>query len=151
MRGIVHLLTRSGPPIDNPSHPLGFPHRQNVLSVRVDGSSAVETVDLQLMQDKVGHMLYITVSKFVPLPGDKLAYKGKGKEGPYTLEMPPYCIRDIAKARKGIVSYMERAKATYIRNFLDRTNPFLPKTFLAASKCHASLSPSDLEVMILTV
>ncbi|KAF2761733.1 hypothetical protein EJ05DRAFT_183377 [Pseudovirgaria hyperparasitica] len=118
---------RLGPPTDNSSHPLNFfRHRSNVFNVTND--PLAETLNIELTQD-VGCSLHLKVSRFAADPNDKLAYEGNTRGVPYRLEMPPYCIGDIAAAERSIVQYMIQAKGSYFLQFLDKSNSLLRMTF----------------------
>ncbi|KAJ4367027.1 hypothetical protein N0V83_007557 [Neocucurbitaria cava] len=135
-------LFRMGPPVDNPFHPLNFfSHRQNILCDVAKGDDTSNTLELELMQDDVGQMLTLTVSRFAPLPGDKVAYEGIGEEGPYKLDMPPYCISDIKKAQQSLITYMRKAKSAYFNRFVDRSNALLFNTFKMAAMCDFTKRP----------
>ncbi|CAO2655441.1 Nn.00g105050.m01.CDS01 [Neocucurbitaria sp. VM-36] len=137
------FLFRMGPPVDNPFHPLNFfsPHRQDIFYDVTKGNNASDTVELELMQDDVGQVLNLTVSKFTPLLGDKLAYEGIGEDGPYKLDMLPYCISDSNKARQSLVVYMRKAKSAYFNRFVDRSNALLLNTFKMAAMCDFTKRP----------
>lgn len=84
---------------------------------------------LELTQDGVGEILTMSVSRYNPLPGDKTAYEGYGKDGPYRLDIPPCSIKDFEQARRSILEYIDRAKVIHVQKLVDQNNDILWTTF----------------------
>ncbi|KAH7395630.1 hypothetical protein BKA64DRAFT_674136 [Cadophora sp. MPI-SDFR-AT-0126] len=77
--------------------------------------------------------LSITVSRFEPGPDDKTGYTWEDSSGQsHTMEMPPYFISDIEKARKSVCSFIHQARPAYIDTLLADSEPIVSRTFQIA-------------------
>jgi hypothetical protein len=88
---------------------------------------------IQLRQKNMGSTLEITVSKFLPSPGDATFYPWKDASGEdHILEMPPYYISDMAEAKRNIIQYARKTSGCYMKSLLSEANPIIRDTFSQA-------------------
>jgi len=140
----------TGPPVDNPNHPLNFfKHRKDLWTI-IDGVQDVESRTLMLTQD-IGFVLKVKVSPFAPIPGDKTAYEWNSAEGPKKMEMPKYHISDIEEAKTQMIKYVMDSHFGYFDNLLDSSNEILMDTFSIAIRCKVSPTAGDSNCSINTI
>ncbi|KAL2869465.1 uncharacterized protein BJX67DRAFT_379019 [Aspergillus lucknowensis] len=126
-------LFRSGPPIDNPEHPLMFfLHRQHLWDVSHSAVSP-DIREVELTQG-MGDKLRLTLSRFDPHPDDKTAYEWNTLDGPRKMEMPPYCIANMDEAIVSVAQYAKRSMRAYLSQLVKPNNPFLSLIFYFAAQ-----------------
>ena len=133
------LISDKGPPADNPDHPLNFfKHRRDLL--KLSGTEYQHTVQSRIIELTQGAelALQISVSPYVPLPGDKTAYEWSTKDGTQCMEMPAYRIDDVEDAKARIRAYVQLARPVYLKAFLDGSNKLLWNTFDIAQRSKVS-------------
>ena len=87
-----------------------------------DGLHRSQNIELELKQLDIGEVLRLTVALYKPKPGDKTAYEYKKDGVSYELDMPPYCIGNLEKARESILTYVRLARKKYIDCLIDKAN-----------------------------
>lgn len=127
----------TGPPVDNPDHPLMFfSHRQDLWMLSGD-ELIPDTRSVKLTQD-MGSVLNVVVCKYRPHSEDKTGYEWSSPNGAQKMEMPPYCIGSIDDATESMRKYAEQSKMLYLKNILDKSNQILLDTFRAAVRSKVS-------------
>jgi hypothetical protein len=127
----LQLMQHTGPPDDNPAHPLKF-FKDRLRQLPADDFFP-DTRYVELTQG-TGSVLKVTVSKFAPRPGDKTAYEWITPQGERRMEMLPYCISDIAEAEVNMRDYARQSTAEYLIKLVDRSNRIVVQTFNLAIK-----------------
>jgi hypothetical protein len=70
---------------------------------------------LELTQRIGSHRLTVYASEFVPSPGDVVSYKWTDRSGElHELQMPFYCLTNVAKIHHQICEYITAAKLAYL-------------------------------------
>lgn len=105
-------------------------HKKQLLLANQDIN---DTHTLCLSQGFGSNALYVVVSRFEPLPGDRTTYFWTDLEGnARSMIAPPYFISDVMHARRSIRDFFHNVRSTYIEVLIADTNPLVRETFHAA-------------------
>ncbi|XXG96076.1 hypothetical protein Hte_002353 [Hypoxylon texense] len=75
---------------------------------------------VRLTQDQ-GDEIEVYLSRFIPTEGDKIAYEWKTDNGPRRLELPPYCLTNIADIKRNVqqIQHLSRRQETMLSRALE--------------------------------
>ena len=92
---------------------LFYTRRKHVYELSEIAGQVVPTKSLQLTHG-LGVALPVSVSEFVPEPGDKLCHGWKDSLGIHTLELRPYCLANIEETRTNMRQYLRSAMNAFL-------------------------------------
>ena len=116
--------------MDNPNHPLSFINRRRDI-LALSGAEKENTVQSRMIEltQNTELVLQISVSPYVPLPYDKMAYEWSTKYGTHCMEMPAYLIDNVEDAKARICVYAQKVRPYHLLALLDSSNRLLWNTF----------------------